>query len=288
MMQLVKTDCRGRPRPPAPHAGCADPCTAKTCGNSRLVAAIILTVAAFASVQAKEPAKPADRLTAPFAAMEPTVPGSHTYQLAMSRDRQLCRHMMKIFNEDLMKYGYEQYDEHEEFRRIQWRQARFYSQVDARTEYRDVQGALFDINNDGVPDFVVRWAASLRGVLNDGLYVLASEAANRADKLENRELFGSKNKINISGWAYKLDSPAGQHAEAFEILEPFVFGKQVYIYMRPLFELAPRRRTFSVIARYGGGPIVANDRSGEMSDVCYFKRIRKGTQPANRFTDRRE
>src|SRR2546422_4309367 len=98
----------------------------KTCGNSRLVAAIILTVAAFASVQAKEPAKPADRLTAPFAAMEPTVPGSHTYQLAMSRDRQLCRHMMKIFNEDLMKYGYEQYDEHEEFRRIQWRQARCY------------------------------------------------------------------------------------------------------------------------------------------------------------------
>lgn len=245
-----------------------------------LIAGVLFAVAALTFAQVRGPAKVTDRLTAPIATIEPTAPGSHSYELALIKDEKLCRHMLILFNDDLKKYGYEQYAMHEEFRKIPWRSARIYSQVDERTDYLDAQVALFDINNDGVHDFVVRWAASLGGALNDGLYVLDGEVAKREKKLVNRELFESKNKINISGWAYKLDSRIGERAEVFGILEPFIFHEQVYIYMRPLFELTSASKpTFSVIARYGGGQIVANDRSGVMNDLCYFKRVRKAKQP---------
>lgn len=215
-------------------------------------------VVALDVVQAREPAKATDRLTAPHDNIEPTAPGSHTYQLAMSKDDKLCRHMLKLFNDDLAKYGYEQYGEHEEFKKIPWRDAQFSHESDRRIRYTPVKGALFDINNDGVKDFVVKWEASLSGVLRDGLYILDSEAASRAEKLVNRELFESKNKLDIGG-----------------ILEPFIFDNKTYIYIRPLFELFPASRsTFSILASYARGRLDNNDRSGKIDELCHFKRIR--------------
>jgi hypothetical protein len=246
----------------------------------RILPGVLLTVVTFAWAQVREPAKATDRLTAPIAAIEPTAPGSHTYQLAMSKNTKLCQHMLKLFNDDLARYGYEQYREHKEFNTIPWRKAQFSHENHGRIEYTSVQGAIFDINNDGVTDFVVKWEASLSGILRDNLYVLSSEAASRADKLVNRELFDSKNKIS-SGWVYRLDPRFTEKGEVFGILEPFVFDSKTYIYMRPLFELAPRSKPmFSVIARYSGGRLDNIDRSGKIDGLCYFKRIR-AEQPSN-------
>src|SRR3989338_2651898 len=233
---------------------------------------IAVSIVVLDVVRAGESAKATDRLTAPHDNIEPTAPGSHTYQLAMSKDDKLCRHMLKLFNNDLAKYGYEQYDEHEEFNKIPWQDAQFSHESDGRTRYTPVKGALFDINNDGVKDFVVKWEASLSGILLDALYVLDSEAANRSDKLVNRELFESKNKLDMGNMMYKLGPRFTERSDSFGILEPFIFDNKTYIHMRPLFELdrmsGPR---FSVVARYAGGRIDNKDRSGKMDDLCYFK-----------------
>ena len=62
-----------------------------------------------------------DNLEALFEQMEP---GTHTYQLAMSKDSSLCSHVLKILQDDLREFGYERYDRHREFVAIPWRFAR--------------------------------------------------------------------------------------------------------------------------------------------------------------------
>jgi len=238
---------------------------------------IAVSIVVLDVVRAGESAKATDRLTAPHDNIEPTAPGSHTYQLAMSKDDKLCRHMLKLFNNDLAKYGYEQYDEHEEFNKIPWQDAQFSHESDGRIRYTPVKGALFDINNDGIKDYVVKWEASLGGILRDGLYVLGSEAANRSDKLVNRELFESHNKIVTAGWVYLLGAPLQGDGAYFGILEPFKVGNTTYLYLRPTFELRREREPrdhYSVITRYRKGTFADRDHTGEMDDLCYFKRIR--------------
>jgi len=244
---------------------------------------IVTSVAvAFSVAQAKEPSRATDRLTAPIDKIEPTTPGSHIYELAMSKDDKLCRHMLKIFNDDLARYGYEQYTEHDEFKKIPWKEARFYSKSDGREDFREIQGALFDINNDGGQDFVAKWQASLGGILMDHLYILERQAVNRATHLTNRELFDSPNQIGLGGWVYTLGPPFQMKGDSFGVLEPFVFNDKTYIYMRPLFELAPAKEiSISIVVRYGGGRLINRDLSGKMDDVCYFKRIRTDKQLPN-------
>ncbi|MCC6143925.1 MAG: hypothetical protein IT368_08975 [Candidatus Hydrogenedentes bacterium] len=238
-------------------------------------------IAAIGVVQAKEPAKATDRLTSPLDTVEPMAPGSHVYNLVMSKDDRLCRHMLQVFNDDLAKYGYEQYGEHEEFRAIPWQDAQFSRENHGRIEYTPVKGALFDINNDGVKDFVVKWEASLGGILRDGLYILDSEAASRAGKLVNRELFESKNSIVTAGWVYLLGAPLQGEGAYFGILEPFQIGNTTYLYLRPTFELRREQEPpdhYSVIARYKKGASADREHSGEMDDLCYFERVRVDKQ----------
>lgn len=234
---------------------------------------VSLAFVASGGVLAGELAKPADRLTAPIKDIESTSPGSHRYQLAHSMDDKLCRHMMELLNSDLQKYGYEQSAMHEEFKSVPWRKAQFQSESRGQKSYFPAKGALLDIDNDGTSDFVVKWEASLGGILKDALYVLNREAASRAEMLTNRELFQSKNKIDLAGFVYPLDSQYALDGEAFGILEPFIFDKKVYIYARPFFELAPATyHTTSIVARYGGGRIDNTDQSGKLAVLCYFRR----------------
>lgn len=208
--------------------------------------------------------------------------GQEHYKLAMSKNDKLCRHMLQLFNDDLKKYGHEKYDEHEEFRKIPWQEARFSVERQDRTDYMPVQGALFDFNNDGVVDFVVKWVGSLGGRQADSLHMLGSEAAKRADELVNKELFASKNKINLSGSFYSLQPPY-KVIGGVRILDPFIYDGVAYLYMRSLFDarLAIGEREYAVIARYHGGTFYDRDVSGKMDDVCYFEHVRKTHRPKN-------
>jgi uncharacterized protein len=109
------------------------------------------------------------------------------YALLMSKDDELCTHMLQVFNDDLKKYGWNgdaHQEEHEEFKRIPWQPAQFSSVINGRVEYTNVEGALFDFNNDGVQDFVVRWKASLSNARADLLFMLGSEMAEKKKRTD--------------------------------------------------------------------------------------------------------
>ncbi len=67
------------------------------------------------------------------------------YVLVMSKEDNVCQHMLKIYNADLKKYGEVRYDEHEEFTAIKWEDQKYYRVHDkvtpiVKTENRVVFG----------------------------------------------------------------------------------------------------------------------------------------------------
>lgn len=205
-----------------------------------------------------------------------------SYTLLMSKDDELCNHMLQLFNEDLKKYGWngdKHQEEHEEFKRVPWQPARFSFDYHGQTQYTDVEGALFDFNNDGVQDFVVRWKASLSNARADSLSMLGSEMSKRANDLTSEELWNGENQISLAGNGYSYDQLA--HLSEIDVdprgfdprvFEPFIYRATAYLVMRDLFEDIRDHAGYAVIAKYGGGKFVARDVSGKMDNICYFKR----------------
>lgn len=199
-----------------------------------------------------------------------------SYTLVMSKDDELCNHMMELFNQDLKQYGWrgdEHQEEHEEFKRIPWQPARFSSVIDGRTEYTNVEGALFDLNNDGVQDFVVRWQASLSGHRADTLDVFDVEEAKRANDLKAMDIGGGKGSIFLAGGFYDVSLPIKTIA-GLRVLQPFIYHGVSYLFMRELFEVQPITPGYAAIAKYGGGKFQLREMTGKMEDICYYQRNR--------------
>ena len=199
-----------------------------------------------------------------------------SYTLLMSKDDKLCNHMMKLFNQDLKQYGWrgdEHQEEHEEFKRVPWEPARFSSVIDGRTEYTDVEGALFDFNNDGVKDFVVRWKSSLSNARADLIFTLGSEMVKRKNDLTSAEFGDTTDRIYLAGWSYDVSLPVKTMA-GLRVLQPFIYHKTSYLFMRELFETPPITPGYAVVVKYGGGKFVNREMTGKMEDVCYYQRNR--------------
>jgi uncharacterized protein len=196
-----------------------------------------------------------------------------SYTLLMSKDDDLCNHMMGLFNQDLKKHGWrgDEYQEnHEEFKRVPWKPARFSSVINGWVEYTDVEGASFDFNNDGVQDFVVRWQSSLFNARADLLFMLDRETAKHASDLDSGEL-NADNQIYIAGGGYDVSLPVKVMA-GLRVLQPFIYHGTSYLFMRQLFEFPPIRSGYAVIVKYGGGKFVSREMTGKMEDICYYQR----------------
>jgi uncharacterized protein YecT (DUF1311 family) len=212
------------------------------------------------------------------------------YTLKMSKDDELCNHMLRLFNEDLDKYGWDgdsHQEEHDEFMRVPWQPAQVSSQINGRVEQRYVEGALIDFNNDGTQDFLVRWKATLSGVRSDYLVLLGSDMADKRTGLALKDFSAADDQINLSVSAYHL-LPPYTVVVGMRVLEPFIYHDTAYLVMRPLFEATWARSSFAVIAKYGSGKFINQELTGKMEDVCYYWRdrgdvnVEKGSVPFSR------
>ena len=214
---------------------------------------------------------------------ESKIKGRGRYHLLMSKDDNLCRHMLDLFNDDLEKYGDtgdSHQIEHDEFRQIFWEAGNF-SRVNGsngKVEQEPIKGALFDFNNDGVNDLVVRWEPWLAGGISDYLFVLPRDMASSLNNLNfNRDMLADPDQIYLSGYAYPLSQLPGAtvlSAIDLRVMEPFIYNKISYLLMRPLFEFYKNRNGIAVISKYHSGKFVDRDISGSMDDICYYTRIR--------------
>lgn len=201
------------------------------------------------------------------------------YTLVMSKNDEMCNHMRQLMNDDLKQFA-RTYDSNDrfvsgikEFNAVPWKPARASSEHDGRVDYTAVEGALFDLNNDGVQDFVVRYKGNLSGMRADGLYIFDRSVESRTNALAFKELFGSNNQIALAGWSYNLSAPLVGRAESLWLLSPFIYHGVSYVYMQsPYKKEEAIGGDFVVVAKYIGGKFDVREMTGKMEDICYIER----------------
>jgi len=197
------------------------------------------------------------------------------YTLLMSKNDELCNHMLKQFTEDLQKYPRGS-NQHEEFELVPWEPTQYSYEHGGRIDRRDVEGALFDINNDGVRDFVVRNQSMLSSMRADSISVFEGHVAERVSDLSAKEFYEAANRIDIAGSVYPLSATLDGRSEGVWLLSPFIYHGVSYLYMQSVYEPAGYKNATEdvmLISKYGGGRFVQRDMSGKMEDICYFKRF---------------
>lgn len=254
---------------------CVDVACVKAAYQNRISQLTVRPSAAGASAQARAiPRKP------PQKTRSPDLANKETYALVMSKNDEMCNHMRQLMNDDLNQFGrvYGSHDRFvsdiEEFNSVPWKPARASADHGGRVDYTDVEGALFDLNNDGVLDYVVRYKGALSGMDADDLYMLDSSVAGRSDALTFKELFGANSQITMAGWFYDLSAPLVGRRESLWRLSPFIFHGVSYVYMQSLYKKDEAiGGDFVVIAQYIGGKLAVREMTGKMEDICYIERI---------------
>jgi hypothetical protein len=93
----------------------------------------------------------------------PSICLADEYVLVMSKEDNVCQHMLKLYNDDLKKNGEVKYDEHREFNWIRWEEKGIQRIPASGPPSMRINAkiALFDINNDSKDEVIIYSEGSL-------------------------------------------------------------------------------------------------------------------------------
>ncbi len=192
--------------------------------------------------------------------------GSDVFRLAMSTDKALCAKVLDLFNASLDGTGGLRYDQ-EVFRAISWKPVELRGQPPRDGRCSTLEQALFDLDNDGADDLVVRTSFCMKGKPSDSLYVFPSESdvLQRMSWQDLTLLVGSPDKFERTGGTYPLTRfPKGEAGAkptmltGLFALHPFRLDGRSYV------SLTDASTHWVVIARYRRGE--------QLDDLCYLRR----------------
>ena len=210
------------------------------------------------------------------------------YVLVMSKDDNVCQHMLKLYNDDLKQYGEIRYSQHKEFNTIKWEKRNYlYSFDDITTADIPILISKFDINNDGKPEIIVKdYGRGLKDRDSDRYYVFRESELNYFqngvtinDAFKNRAIgiWGDFGKKPFEANVYELLEIPGPEMLEFEgrripvkyflggwfYFHPFLFGKKYFISMndwqRDLVE------KWEVVLSF--------TPENQLKDTCYFIKV---------------
>lgn len=211
------------------------------------------------------------------------------YVLVMSKDDNVCQHMLKLYNDDLKKYGEIKYSQHKEFNTIKWEERNYLYSLDETKRDIPILISRFDINNDGKPEIIVKdYRRGLKGRHSDHFYVFREGDLNYFqngvtinDDFKNRAIgiWGDFGKKPFEGNVYSLYGlPA---FETFTIPEtkeslkfyyslggwfyfyPFLFGNKYFISMNDWHP--------DMVEKWE--VILSFTPENELKDTCYFIKV---------------
>ena len=216
------------------------------------------------------------------------------YVLVMSKDDNVCQHMLKVYNDDLKKYGEIKYDKHDEFKSIKWNEKKYYRLNNGKKEYpkppietnTTVLLSEYDINNDGKNEIVVRNESYYKNILSDDLYYFKNEDAIlfRDDAFDIKVLY-TKATGNVSSGGqntYKLkelpqflylgigdkEAKAYYSLGGYIYINPFFFAGTYYLDVKdevPTENKGIYSSKFLVILKY--------TKDNQRKDTCYYLKL---------------
>lgn len=214
---------------------------------------------------------------------------THPYILVMSKDNELCKSMLNLYNTDMNTHGRIDYDAHEIFSRIGWEDV----DILEPDPYATPQRAVFDINNDGKNELVISQTWTMNNALEESLYIFPSDndvlSKLKPGKGGLAPLFDDKNMLfsykNILYYLKDLPNVFQKKILSYKlshlpkylkkvriqdlnrdlgkayvggtfVLQPFIFHGITYI------SITDRNPEWIIVGKY--------KQAEEVQDICYF------------------
>ena len=192
--------------------------------------------------------------------------GERGYQLVAGRDSKLCARVLEAFREDVDDRGRLRY-QHEIFRQITWKPVELKGQGPKTRHCSSLDKAMFDLDNDGQPDLVVKTTFCMKGSPSDSFYMFPADSTvlEQANWQDLSPLLATPDKFERTGGAYPLTQlPVEETGVSRSPLtgvftvQPFMLDWSAYV------SLTDGHAEWSVIAQYRGG--------GRFEDLVIFVR----------------
>ncbi|MBU0633006.1 hypothetical protein KKA17_10215 [bacterium] len=213
-----------------------------------------------------------------------------TYILMMSKDDQVCQHMLSIYNTDLHKEGKLLLETHEEYSSIKWdRETKIMQDKYPYSAYvGDLKVSTFDINNDDKNESVVFYQNLWNYQLSDDrLTYYPSETMDLIKTgIQSRELFKGRLGADLmdNGGFYELHELPVQKilksgnkvigayisTGSLVFIRPFFYQKKFYISLFGSYWKDPGLLPFEennivVIRQY--------QPDNTLKDICYYAKL---------------
>ena len=131
--------------------------------------------------------------------------GERGYQFVVGMDSKLCARVLEAFREDVDDRGRLRY-QHEIFRQITWKPVELKGQGPKSRHCSSLDKAIFDLDNDGQPDLVVKTTFCMKGSPSDSFYMFSADSAvlEQANWQDLSPLLATPDKFERTGGAYPL------------------------------------------------------------------------------------
>jgi len=192
--------------------------------------------------------------------------GERGYQLVAGRDSSLCARVLAAFREDVDDRGRLRY-QHEIFRQITWKPVELKGQGPKTRHCSSLDKAIFDLENDGQSDLVVKTTFCMKGSPSDSFYMFPADSnvLEQASWQDMAPLLATPDKFERTGGSYPLtafpvsseSSKGGPVLSTVFTVQPFILGGTTYV------ALTDGRGEWAVIARYL--------RGARFDDQCYLR-----------------
>jgi len=208
----------------------------------------------------------------------------------MSKDDQVCQHMLSIYNNDLHKEGKLLLETHEEYSSIKWdRETKIMQDKYPYSAYvGDLKVSTFDINNDDKNESVVFYITMQHYLpYQDTLTYYPSETMDLIKTgIQSRELFkGRLGEKFMDHQSYPLKELPVQNILKWSNKEMDAYiDIGSHMYLRPF--LFRQRSYISIFGRYGGYTETPHSLSNHdivtirqyqpdntLKDICYYAKL---------------
>jgi hypothetical protein len=190
--------------------------------------------------------------------------GERGYQLVAGRGSKLCARVLEAFREDVDDRWRLRY-QHEIFRQIAWKPVELKGQGPKTRHCSSLDKAMFDLDNNGQPDLVVKTTFCMKGSPSDSFYMFPADSAvlEQANWQDLSPLLATPDKFERTGGAYPLTQLPTEETGVSRTpltgvftVQPFMLDGSAYV------SLTDGRAEWTVIAQYRG--------SGRFEDLCYL------------------
>ena len=164
--------------------------------------------------------------------------GERGYQLVVGRDSKLCARVLEAFREDVDDRGRLRY-QHEIFRQITWRPVELRGQGPKTRHCSILDKAIFDLNNDGQQDLIVKTTFCMKGSPSDSFYIFPGDSAvlEQSNWQDLSPLLATADKFERTGGRYPLSALPMSSVSSKELpalstmftLQPFIMDEKTYV-----------------------------------------------------------